>query len=518
MPKPKTTRLNIYRLRLPSLFETFDLSSKGYRLEYEDDATRLFIHPGKDSPPTWISYMGPLLQSGSDSIQNRSSSFLLLKRHNGSVYAITGGYAYTEIRDAILEDFGLQIALRMIDESGIASIKQRSLKGSVRQIMRAVAGYDPLFDAENYNRILDGLEGRVEFEGRQFRISGRSSLVLRTERSVDRVGEVLDEIEEILNKDPKVTFPRSYEEVSDGNAIEKLESHLLSDVQKFWQGASDRDKIYLEFSDPLAQFRCDRFKVKYDRRSIEVEDFDLAIIRDGLIAKGAKEPDSFQALAKFRVTGINEFNFPEFDNQTFARLIVYETDYNGRHYIRFGNQWYVILDDVQSFLDQELGKIPIENSVLPDWNKSVHASEREYNEWVAKNNGWHCLDGDLVHLSGRSKIEACDLFDPVHKRLFHVKETWGSKAAYLFSQGVTSAEFYNNSKEFRDKCESKWPGVIPEPSPEVTVVFGVADSRACDSSFPLNLTYFGKLSCYNAVAALRAHGFQVALAPIRIEA
>src|SRR5699024_11089208 len=96
-----------------------------------------------------------------DSIINRSCGFLLLKRHGDNVYAITGGYAYTEIRDAILEDFGLQIALRMIDESGLANIKQRSLKGSVRQIMRAVAGYDPLFESENYNRMLDGLEGKV---------------------------------------------------------------------------------------------------------------------------------------------------------------------------------------------------------------------------------------------------------------------------------------------------------------------------------------------------------------------
>lgn len=516
MPKQKTTRINIYRLRLPSLFDDFDPSRKGYRLEYSDDQTKLFVHPGRNAIPPWVDYMRPLISRDSSFIKNRSSGFVLMKRHGGNLYALTGGYGYTEIREAVLEDFGLQLVLRMLDETGIASIKQRSLKGSVRQIMRAVSGYDPLFDSENYNRILDGLEGKVNFEGRQFRVMGRSSVVLRTERPVDRLNEVFDELEDIIGKEPKVTFPRSYEEVIEGGLIQRLEDDLLQSVRKFWRGESDRDQIYLEFSDPLVQFRCEKFMVKYDRRSIEVEEFDLEIIRDALKEKGANEPETLQALSKFRVTGVNEFNFNEFENHTFARLIVYETSMDGRHYIRFGNRWYAILDDVQAFLDQELSRVTVDSSLLPEWDKNLNHTENEYNKWVAEQYGWHCLDADLVHLPNRSKIELCDLFDSDNIRLVHVKETWGAKSAYLFAQGVTAAEFYNNSKEFRDKCDEKWPGLLPEPSANVTIVFAVADSRSRQSTFPLNLTYFGKLSCYNAVSGLRAHGFNVVLAPVGV--
>lgn len=513
----ETNRINLYKLKSNADFDSINPSRRGFRLEYADDQTKLFIHDGKESRPQWLNYVAPLLKSRNTDIRNRSCSFVLLRRYNGAAYSITGGYGFSELRDRIIEDFGLQLALRMIEET--ATITQRSMKGMTRQVMRAVAGYDPLFDRENYNRILKALEGRAEFEGRKFRIKGRSSLILRTERQIDEIDLVLHEIEELMSKEERVHFPRSYEEVTEQTLRNTLDNKLLAEFVLFWSGAGSRDNLYLEFADPLSQIRCEKFSIRYDRRMVELGEFDLTLVRDALVAKGAKQPSDQSDLDKFRVTGINEFGQDEFSDETFSRLLVYETTIDSTHYIKFGRQWYKILDEVQRFLDDELAQIPVHRELLPVWNKADCAQEKDYNLYASKQMGCHCLDRDLVQVAGPSKIELCDIFDPKHPRFFHIKKTWGSKSAYLFSQGATAAEFFRNSKSFRNKCAEKWPDLFSgERVKNPEIVFGIADTHATADAFPLNLSYFAKLSLYNAASVLRAQGFEVSVAPVELRA
>lgn len=515
MAGTRTNRVSIYRVSNNALFDSLDLSNRRYREEFTDEHTRLFVKVGSRSVPAWVSYLGSLI-THPDRILNTTSSFVMLKKHNGYLYALTGGYGYAEIKEYVEDDFGVALALRMIDEKQISLLKQRSLKGAVRQIQRAVSGYQPVLDPENYNRVLDGLEGKVSFESREFRISGRSAVVLRTARPIEQLGEVLDELENILEQEPRIELPRSYEVVTDEGVVAILNGRLLQTMREFWQGNADRDQMFLEFSDPVVQFRCVTFEVKYDRRRIATEEFDLELVRDALKERGAREPDSQEALAKLRVSGVNEFGAKEFKEVPFSKLIVYETVLNNRHYIRFANKWYAILDDVQAFLDRELSALRIDRELLPSWDRSQHPSEDLYNRWVSGRTGWHCLDRDLVPING-SRIELCDLYDEDSHSFLHVKRAWGSKTAYLFSQGALAAEFYYSSEVFRAACEEKWPGVVPQTPGSPTFVFGIADMKACNDEFPFNLTYFGKLACYNAAASLRAKGFSVVLAPIQVE-
>lgn len=511
----ETNRISLYKLKSNAGFDSVDPSPHGFCLEYEDEHTKLFIHPGKSSKPHWVKYLAPLLTTSGPDIANISCSFLLLRRYNNSVYAISGGYGYSSLRDEVLEDFGLKLALRMIEET--ATISQRSMKGTTRQIMRVVAGYDPLFDRENYNRILNALEGRVKFEGRKFRVKGRSSIILRTERPIDHLNVVLGDIEDLMAKEEQVHFPRSYEEVQDGEVIANLEDHLLAEFVAFWSGSGSRDNLYIEFSDPLSQIRCEKFQIQYDRRKVELEEFDLSLVRDTLIEKGAKQPSEKKDIERLRVTGINEFGHEEFIEESFSKLLVYETSISSMHYIKFGKRWYKILDEVQNFLDDEIARIPVRTDLLPAWNKSEHPEEKDYNKYASLKMGCRCLDRDLIQVDGPSKIELCDIFDLGHSRFYHIKETWGSKAAYLFSQGATAAEFYRNSSSFRDRCAEKWPDLFCDTVKNPEIVFGVAHAKAIAVGFPLNLSYFAKLSLYNATSGLRSLGFEVALAPVELQ-
>jgi uncharacterized protein (TIGR04141 family) len=143
-------------------------------------------------------------------------------------------------------------------------------------------------------------------------------------------------------------------------------------------------------------------------------------------------------------------------------------------------------------------------------------TELDYNKYVANENGWKCMDQDFIYIEGKSKIEVCDVFNKAKKQFFYIKETWGSKSSYLFIQGVTAAEFYSNSIEFREKCSEKWPSEFDVAHKNCEVIFGIATRKEIENEFPLNMTYFAKLNLYNTVATIKNLEYTVKLVPIKI--
>jgi uncharacterized protein (TIGR04141 family) len=516
LSREKTNRIVIYQAKPEVTFDELDFATRRYTLEFADVNRKLFLQRNKLSKPSWGPYVMPLLPAGSPEINNFSCSFILVIRHSASNYIICGGSGFTEIQEHITDDFGLELALRMIDEKEISTINQKAMKGTTRQIIRAVSGYEPLFDRDNYNRILNMIEGKADFEGRKFRVIGKSSLVLRTAKDINHVGEVLDQVEAILAKEVKVHFPKSYKAVKDAATINQLEALMLAGIQAYWQGQTGREHIYLEFKDPFSQFRCETFNVTYRHHRAEVAEFDLDIIRQKFIAKGFTTIDSMDDLHKMHVTGFNADGRPEIKKEPVYNLLVFETTIGNIHYIKMGKQWLQILEEVHTFINEELRKLTVHNDRLPDWNRAQHTTELAYNQHTAVQKGWTCMDQQFIHLPGRSKIEFCDLYDHAEKTFYHVKETWGCKSAYLFTQGITAAETYRQSMLFKTKCAEKWPQFFTENIENPKLVFGIADPKSLEASFPRNMSYFAKLNLYNAVSVLKNYEFEVALAPIRL--
>jgi uncharacterized protein (TIGR04141 family) len=153
---------------------------------------------------------------------------------------------------------------------------------------------------------------------------------------------------------------------------------------------------------------------------------------------------------------------------------------------------------------------------LTPWDRSVNASEADYNQWIASQKHWHCLDRDFVPVRGYSRLELCDLFDPTKQRFFHIKETWGSKSSYLFVQGLIAGEAFHSDNEFRNQCAAKWPFLADYPVSGGEIIFGVALSAERIGNFPINLTYFAKLSLCSVVDALHRLAYRVLLCPIEL--
>lgn len=510
----KTNQISLYRLKPEVSLEGVDLGSRGYRTEFEDLATKLFVHGGHQSRPHWVNYVRPYL-SEPDALQSKTASFVLVRQFSGRVYAVTGGYGHSAISSSVEDDFGMQLAMRMLDESSIALISQRSMKGATRQLLRAVSGYNPSLDRENYNRLLRALEGRAVFEGRKFRIRGRAALTLRTARSVSDLDQVLADVEAILAQQPRVLFPRSYEEVLNPLQIAELDQRLGSAFASFWAGTASRDDMYLEFDDPFVQYKCSEFDFLFDRKKAQLAEFDLGRARDALIAQDARMPADINDVAKIRASGRNEFGQYEFERESLAKLLVYETVLaDGTPCIRLAGRWFRVLDDVRTFLDEQLGQLDVRRGMFPVWDRRTHHTELEYNRYAAQALSGVCLDQQLVQLENGSRVELCDIFQAGTKRFIHLKAIWGSKASYLFAQGLVSGELYRNSSMFRQRCAELWPDYFASDVSGGEVVFAIAGSGALADSFPLNLSYFAKVSLYNAASTLRSLGFQVSLASV----
>ena len=515
-----TQRIVLHKLQNGINIHALDFTDKGYRTEADIQGRRLFVQTGHESEPAWKEYVKDhLTVTPENSIVNSSCSFILLVSHGNNNYALTGGHGHLPIKPHTDARFGLEVVLRMLDEVQITAIHQRNLKGSTRQIFRAVVGYNPLLDDQEFTRILRSLEGKPEFEGKRFRVVGRSSLTLRTARDLDNIGLVLQDIEQLLQQQPKVTFPRAFEPVRDQATIDQLDALMSAEFSAFWNNNANRDRLYVEFIDPLIQFRSETFKLTYRRREIDVPDFDLTLIRERFQQQGLVALNDLSGLRRLKVTALDSDGNVLLKAAAIEEMLVCEVTHANANYIRLDGEWLRILEDLQGNLDQLLAKVQVDRTLLPSWDRSQHPKELNYNTATAASKGWACLDQQFIQFPGYSKLELCDQYNQQAGWFIHAKETWGAKSSYLFAQGLVAAKFFKQDTAFRESCIQKWPNLFDEHSLDRkhTVVFGIAANNAVDDqTFPRNMTYFAKLTLCDAILRLRDLEYEVMLAPIRL--
>lgn len=526
MDKPKKRRLTIYRVKdsrnnFANLEPTTDAPS--YELESEGvvgqlEQYKLFIQRGKRKQPNWYGLLAPVVNQDSP-ILNSSSSFVLFLTQGDQSYVLTGGYGHHKVQHLIDEEFGLNIALRVMDKSKIQSVLQKPMKGQTRQIFRVVAGYDPGLDMGNYNRILKSIEGiSVDADLPDVKVSGQASLSLNVDTKFEDLPSLLGSLSAILKKDPKINFPKSYEVVDSETLQAKLDEELINELNSFLAGKSSRDSLYVEFNDPLTQFQCTEFTIEIGSKVTEdFTEFSLDTIAVILKTHEVYEFATVDDLVGIKFSGKDDSGNVLFERQSLKQMLVCEVDTGASSYIYIDRKWLKILDDLKEYVDEQLSRIPVNNSFFPDWSLSTYALEKLYNEHVAKLRKIDCLDQDLVYAPSVTSLELCDLYDQGSNNFIHVKRTWGSKSSYLFAQGLVSASAMHQYKDFRDACIKKWPGIFKNGfDKKARVTFAVAHENISVADFPNNLSFFAKLNLVTTSNSITAFGYDVALATINV--
>ncbi|MGH9857119.1 MAG: DUF6119 family protein, partial [Acidobacteriota bacterium] len=328
--------------------------------------------------------------------------------------------------------------------------------------------------------------------------------------------EVFDELEAIEATPPKIVLPKAYRIVTDKQLIDGLEGALVESIDRYWGNLESRDKFYVDFKEPLVQFRCDRFKLIWKGIEEILLEFDLDLIKDVLKSHGLDRIQSTKELGRIYLLGLDESGDQATANESLLDCLEAEVQFEGNDYIKFHKQWLLLQNELKGFLNEQISLIDLRPGGLPRWDTAIHREEREYNAHVSDVKNYVLMDADFVHFDGNQKLELCDNYDRDQTVFYHIKKTWGAKSSYLYLQGSTSLEYFVRSDNFFSACKAKWSTIFTERPRNGTVAFGIADQNATASGFPMNLTYFAKLNLVRAVQDIRALGYNVVLCPIEI--
>jgi len=520
--RKKSHHLNIYKLDT-SLSGSFNHikpapSKPEFVLEKERLSGtfqyRLFVQRNATHKPKWYDLLKDLL-SDSGPVLTRSCSFVLFVKCTTHHYVLTGGYSASKIKHMIEDDFGLHMALRMIEPRTLSGISQKAIKGPVRQIYRSVVGYRPDLDDENYNRFLKSVEGKPIDSNLGVHINGKNSLSFTTKVDFAGLEELFKKIETIYESQEKISFPKSYEFVKDADRIAALNDLLVKELNDFLAGATDRDRLYLEFKELSLQFQCSHYALEINGTQYPLEYFSLEHVQKILLERSITNVD-LDNLSKIKLVGMDESS-NVLEKDSILNMLVFETDVESSTYIYLYKKWHKIYDEYKKYIDNQVSSIQLMDEAMPEWDASSLAREEDYNRFVAEKTKWAVLDHDEIQMQGHSKIEVCDLFDAQKSRFIHVKKTWGSKLSYLFAQGYNSADLYHRSEEFRKKMSKKWPHLFDGAKKKSKVVFAIADEKATDPTFPNNLSFFSKLSLVNTASDLRSMDYEVLLTAVSLK-
>lgn len=236
------------------------------------------------------------------------------------------------------------------------------------------------------------------------------------------------------------------------------------------------------------------------------------------------KPDSkvYKKIRRDRLYGMTAEGTPFVISSIYSSL-VYQTEYEQKHYILCSGSWYQVdtsfLNQVDNFIRT---KITIADINLPDCGENEH--EGDYNERVAKSNDDFCpMDKRLVSvLGGPKQVEACDIFTK-NKQFIHVKNKGQSaQLSHLFAQGKISAECFISDEDYRrqvaEKVNKEFGTTIFDytqkpKSNEYEVVYAIIDDK--DSKLEDKLPFFSKVNLMLTAQELERMHFKYSVCLIK---
>jgi uncharacterized protein (TIGR04141 family) len=219
------------------------------------------------------------------------------------------------------------------------------------------------------------------------------------------------------------------------------------------------------------------------------------------------------------------------------RCLIGSLEDAGVRYVLNEGHWYVpaesIVGPVELFFEKR--KLAVDKKLetfnIIKWKKSVgkkgktkqvavYEDEGDYNARIAKASGyvlfdqaWHRAEDGTF-----SKLEVCDLYDPINLRMIHVKRTSrrASLLSYLFEQGQRAANLWQRDdvrKQFIERVKKeagkdaaeKLAAAATKPG-KLTIEFAIADHK--NNRGQHTIPFLAKLSFESKAQDVELRGFK----------
>ncbi|MHB1317278.1 MAG: DUF6119 family protein [Anaerolineae bacterium] len=485
-------------------------------------AAQLYLQPAQSAEPAWLSYFQGHFTLAGLGLRNVSNSMVLLVSAGGRVFAVTGGRGAAALKRERLEpNFGLRVVLNEIERSSIRELSSRSVDTRARQtyVFMSKNGILRDFDVDVDSELVQSMSGLAADTELGTRLRGADSLTLTAECPLDDLGDKCLRLLEAFNK---TDYQQSFDFIDHVRLIrdQRLAMELDALLVDYLSTLDDTELVVAYPSLDVAETAV-RFRIGRHGSTVETDD----LLASDVLALYATHPELDRDPRKSHVHAFNSDGFPVGPTRTLYDYLVFETEYQGAKYVLSRARWYAVDEGYAARLDSDIRSVPdltgSQQLMLPTW--AIGENEGAYNARAAGTCQFALLDKALYHVSGRDKIEACDLLAPTGLFICVKKYSGSADLSHLFSQASVSATLLQEDQSYRDfvqtQCQGTWSlpyvqdGVLDRSRITFVLAIGTDKDRPLAETLPL----FSKVNVRRTIRDLKRMYFGVALYHIHME-
>jgi uncharacterized protein (TIGR04141 family) len=412
----------------------------------------------------------------------------------------------------------LRVVINEIDPDKILKIDTRNLDTTTKQKIELINRNSPLSEFEfDFNEdLLNQIGGKPSHDDYGKSFYGSDSLRLNANLSLTELGDKCRLLlKTFLSENYKNNFPfyDLLKEIKNGSLISTLENNLVEALRKRQQ-----EGISIAYPDINEINEIYEIKIFQGSKSENFDEFDINSVYAFL-----NNNDGVDLLPeKIFIFGIDSSGQKITTKYTLHDFLVFETDYDKKHYIFTLDRWFQIDSGYYKEIQDSIKQIKeISNEhFLPSLKKNE--SEGVYNIRAANDKKFLLMDKKDFQADEYTKVEVCDLLTP-QKQFICIKNYKSSSTlSHLFNQGLVSASLLSGERKYREFVRGKIPQDWPDPikiddlnKKDITFIYAVASKIGG----PLinTLPFFSKVSLKFAARNIERLGFSVNLFKIRIE-
>lgn len=476
----------------------------------------LYTKNSPPRPPSWAAFFSKAVPAEVLALETASASALLVVPMTNRTFAIAFGYARHLIDLMTVEArFGLHATLNSISEDNVRTIDKKTFEGISTHTREQASKETSIggFGLDIERDVVSAVTGTPRDSNLGSQLIGKDSLTARCNVTLDELPELL---QAYYAKSKEDTYKTRFSwidnilEVRDKAKQQELDA-VLVDMMR----TGGNPKIWLAIPELIDWSDIKGFSYSGAQSAEIFPDIHL----NKYIDRYSVAATSSESLRRHKIFGHRRSTDAIFANWPVYRCVHAEIPVNGETYLLNGGDWYQIDNDFVTLVDKTIEAIPCTNFTPIDYAHGEH--EDQYNKRLSTAiEGSCCVDRKMIlHGGGRSSVEFCDVYAP-SRQMLHVKR-YGSASvlSHLFAQGVVSATTFMSDEQFREKVNTLLPAALqlatPANRPDASG-FEIAFLIASQSTGPLSLPFFSRVTLRNAYRQLTSYGFKTTVTKVQV--
>lgn len=435
--------------------------------DYNPDYDMRLYHKSDFSEVKWKSFISTIAIDGEPILENeklRNESFILFLKNKSTnkIFAISGGYGYTTIKDLHQEDFGMNILSRIVkkDERMLRAAKERNLTGNIFGSVKYFRGDLNLYENKNfgnfYQEIQASLDEKVLYNifgfskediKRKHLCIAKNDFKIKKSVSFDQLISIIKKIEYLFdNTDPIIEINDVIKLNKKGDAflINKLNDELFQNIINIYNTVNFDFDIEVSHRDFDRYNEADTIIAKY---SFEDEDFEIKfdetfrninqlIEHIKINHSELTDSDIIDIIKNTHVKSIDS-NGKTITLDSLIKHLSTELVHNSQSYFLLNNEWFQIKPTFNTDLNEHCKEFIPNNKYsgkLKKWKNED--KENAYNLSYLDENNTLVFDKFTPE-----NIEVCDVmhWDDINIYFLHNKEGFNNSMRDLSQQIFISA-------------------------------------------------------------------------------